>query len=301
MSAAVARPATIQQERPVGLIGPSHDAAQRADRALHEHRLDDAAHHIRRLPDTSLLERFWKTLLRGGERAERHELSEAEALTWQALGIASAMTHLGDHAPETARLTARALHQLGRLIRRQDRAKDALALHRAAHRLRRADGSVEETWESLIELGLDADLDGQTDDAIDWFHQAIETGAAAQAEPGVKQATGWTHVSRVCSANARHPQAVEAARTAQTLWHAHDTGGARAAQADVRLGSVLLNRIVALRESDQAGDTDALNEAAALLESAAESLAAFGAAYDADMRWAREQYNFAKQLRIDTG
>ena len=273
----------------------------KAETALRESRLDDAARHINKLSQDSLPERFWKLLFEGALQTARSQLFEAEERTWQALGVATA---LGVFRATPAgvcgeRLTARAFHQLGWITRRQDRPHDALALHGAAYRLRVDHGSNEERWETCVELGLAAGLAGKGPEAEEWLRKAIEWGERAIEESAAKQAVAWGHLSRLNGQREQHDQAVEAARTARRLWHRHDPTTATAAQADLRLGSALLNLAAFQRQKGEPVDSRLWEEASTLLEAAAESLAAFGAAHSADARWAREQLDFAKRLRSD--
>jgi len=287
--------------RPVGIMTSTDPSVLRAERAIVDRRFDDAARHLRALSETSLKSRWWKTLLSSAERMARSRLREAEALAWQSLGLAAALGRLGEPSDDvtTRRMEIRALNQLGTILRRQERAQDALGLHRAAVRLSESFGSIEERWASLIECGLDAEMAGDSEDAIAWVRQAIAQAQAAHEEPLAKQAMGWDHLSRLLVRDEHHDDAVEAARTARDLWIRHDPTADAVARADLKLGGLLLGAEVARRASNEPCRIETLDEADELLKSAEESLAAFGPSHDADVRWAREQQDFARRLRKD--
>lgn len=297
--------ATLQQEthRPVGFIHPEDVKGQRAERAILERRLDDAARNIRAMPDQSLLDRYWQSMLASAERLARNNPTEADTLAWQALGFASAMRALGsdnfDNEKNTQRLIARALHHLGTINRRRERLADALELHQATLRLRARYGSIEEQWESTLECGIDEELSGDIDGAATRIQGAIALVGDATQEPHIKQAIAWDHLCRIQQKADRHGEAVEAARQARDLWHRHDPTAAAVAQADLRLGSALITAEVARRQSEGSCHSEALQEAESLLAAAQESLTAFGPDYAAEARWAREQRDFVHRLRND--
>ncbi|MBU0716713.1 MAG: hypothetical protein KJ749_00560 [Planctomycetes bacterium] len=195
-----------------------------------------------------------------------------------------------------ARLTSRALDQLGLVYRRWDQPEDAYRWHLQAFLLRSEHGSHEEMWESAMSLGTDADISGWHDNALAWHRRAINAATMASEESESKQATAWTNLATSLSRISRHDEAVEAARTARNCWHRHDLGAVTAAKADARLGSVLLKQAEALHETAPNRARAALEEAAGLLNYTADALEAFGPQNTPDIRWCREQIDFAERL-----
>jgi len=287
--------------RPSGIIRSDVEAARRAERALVERRYEDAEGNVRLMPDGTLIERFWKALLKSAVLMTRDDLMEADRFTWQAAGLASVLLYLDKEIdkPTCCRLTARALDQLGTIARRREFIQEALTLHESALSLRTEYGSVEEQWESNLACAIDADLLGNSENAIDSLLKAVSLGVSAKEEALVKQAIALEHLCRIYQKVRRHAEAIETVRKARRLWDEHDSTSSAVARADSLLGSALISAEVARRENGDPCEVEALKEAEALLSVAAESLAAFGRGCEADARWAKEQCDFVRRLRDD--
>ena len=119
----------------------------------------------------------------------------------------------------------------------------------------------------------------------------------ASEESRCKQAVGWTNLSRLLSQADRHEEAVAAARTARRLWREHDIAAITAAQADAKLGSVLLEHGRALCERNDRRATDVLKEAVECLATSRDGLQAFGFVAESDVQSCAEQVDFANRLR----
>ena len=284
--------------RPVGFIRPENDRAIRALKALDDGRLSDAENNIAAIPDSAPLEQGWKQVLEGLLAMARHEFALAESHLSQAAADLPVAALSRGHPPGDAdlRLTARALHQLGLLYRRQDRPEEAYRAHHPAYHLRDEHGSFEEVWETALSLGIDLDLAGRYEEAQGWHRLAIDTAAKATEEPAQKQATAWTYLSASLTQSENHSEAVAAARTARDWWLKHDLAAVTAARADMKLGHALLKQGESLhdRQPDQAKPI--LEGAIQWLTTAAESLEAFGPDHAADVRWCLEQQDFAQRL-----
>ena len=284
-----------------GIVCPTLEPALRAERALREHRFEDAAKNMASIPQDSLIGRYWCALLASSERLARRDLAGAETLAWQAVGNAATLQLKGSSGPEgcVERLIARALNQLGVILRREERAGEAIELHRLALRLRAEHGSTEEQWDTLIECALDTDLTGDLDEAIGSIREALAMAALSTERPEAKRAIASDHLVRLLTRAGRFEEAVAAARSAKSHWVADDAGAGAVFAADVRLAGALITEQVARREAGDECHNAALEEAETLLASAAEALTAFGPALDADVCWARAQRDFVRRLHDD--
>lgn len=285
--------------RPIGFFCPGCEHAQQALAALEARRVADAVTHINKAREFDTLDRVWKTLLRALVAAETTRLSDAEQLLLQSAALAW-IASLGDDAAtkrDGLRLGARILHHLGWVYRRQDRPDHARNTHQAAYRLREQYGSYEELWATATELGLDAVVAARLEEGRRWHLAAIDMACKASEEPLKKQAVGWTNLSRLLSGADRHEEAVEAARTARRLWREHDIAAITAAQADAKLGSVLLEHGRVLCERNDRRATDVLKEAVECLATSRDGLQAFGVVAASDVQSCADQVDFANRLR----
>ena len=284
--------------RPVGFIRPDNDRAIRALKALDDGRLQDAEQNIAAIPDSAPLDQGWKQVLEGLLAMARRDYALAESQLSQAAADLPVAALSRGRPPGDAdlRLTARALHQLGLLYRRQDRPEEAYRAHYPAYHLRNEHGSFEEVWETGLGLGIDLDLADRYEDAQGWHHLAIDTAAKAAEEPEKKQAAAWTHLSASLTQSENHPEAVEAARTARDWWHKHDLAAVTAPRADMKLGHALLKQGESLHDRQPELAKPVLEEALQWLTTARESLEAFGPDHAADIRWCLEQQDFAQRL-----
>jgi tetratricopeptide (TPR) repeat protein len=270
----------------------------RALTALEDGRVDDAEKHVAALPDSPMIDRAWKMLLRGMVLTEREIFREAEASLQQACSLALICARRSEEAldPDPLRLSARALHHVGRIYRRRDRADDAYGAHLAAYRVREEHGSLDELWETAIELGLDARIARRYDEAFRWHRQAVEAAESTSHDPFRKQAVAWTDLCTSCIEDGRCDEAVAAARTARECWRKHDISAVTVAQADLRLGAALLKHGESLHERNDPQTATVLNEAVAWLTSARDALLAFGPDRTADAHSAAQQIDLAERL-----
>jgi len=285
--------------RPTGLVQPTHERAFRALAALEKDRVADAEKHIENIPDLPTIDRVWKYYLRGRVAIRQMEFDTAGPLLLQASSLAfiDGLGKEGALDPGAMRLAACAVHHVGWIYRRQDRADEAYRAHLAAYHLRELHGSSDEMWETAIELGLDADLAQRYDDARRWYHIAIDAAEKASEEPEQKQAIGWGNMSESFTNGGQHAEAVGAARTAREWWRKHDIGAVAAARADLKLGSALLRQGEALHENNDGRAKPVLEEAIGWLTTAGEALSAFGPDHAADIQSCLELKDFAERLR----
>ncbi|MGB2988008.1 MAG: hypothetical protein WBE26_19235 [Phycisphaerae bacterium] len=289
--------------RPTGLLQPENKRALSALIALGEKRIADAEKHAAAIPDSPMIDRAWKLLLRGLLLVGRLDLNEAELCLLQACSLAFIHGRQGENEVDSdaLRLCARALHHIGWIYRRQDRPDDAYRTHMTAHRLREQYGSFEELWETAIELGLDADVARRHEDARRWQRAAIAAAERASIEPARKRAIAWTDLATSFAESGEHDEAVAAAGTARDWWREHDIGAAEAALADLTLATALLKQGEALHERNDERTRPVLTEAVKWLTTARNALLAFGQAHTADAEQAREQKDFAERLLASFG
>ena len=287
------------QLRPTGHMKPDHQHAVEALTALEQQRLSDARYHIDSIPDTPIYLRAWKTLLDGQLHIQESQLGDAESLLLQAAAMAfiGAMGKDQTSDAKQLRLCACALHDAGRVLRRRDRPDDACQTHQSAYHLREQHGSYEELWETIVELGLDADLARRYEDAQSWYRKAIDIAGHAEQDSRQKQAITWTHLSNSFAECDRFNDAVDAARTARDCWVRHDASDVSVARADLTLGSALLKFAACLHEQSDDHTGEVLEEAMDRLNVAHESLLAFGPDHATDARWCAEQQQFAETMQ----
>lgn len=292
-----------RQPAPLGFVQPPHDRARRALIALEERRFRDAEEHIAALPETDIVDRAWRLVLRGMLHIGRKQLSAARADLLEAAALAFGCQY--DDAdvprPELIRLAALALCRAGWVYRRHDRPRDAYRLHRTSYALRCAHGSAAEQWEAALELALDAQIEKRFDVATQWLDRAAEHAAAAHSTDGappasVMTARTWSQRAALLTDAARLEDAVPAARKAAALWHAARAAEPDAPVADARLGHALLRQAEALYEHDPARALDAARESLALLATARDELLAFGEDAAEDAAWCADQVEFARRL-----
>lgn len=307
MSAAdVANISPTVRPRPVGIVQPAFEQAVRALRALAGLRCDDAERCAAAVPDSPLLARSWKLLLRGLLAIETGKLREAEPCLLQAASLAFIEAAAAGEDPirkgtqitqaEPNRVAARALHHLGWVYRREERVEEAIRTHAAAYQLRERFGSVEELWETAGELGLDADVARRFDAAERWHREAIALTGACHEEPARKWAIAWTNLTNSYLQAARFQAAADAARSAREAWRTYDPTAVTAAQADMRLGGALLKLGESLVESASVEAMPVLAESTEVLTAAGSALTAFGLRYAPEAGWCNEQLDFAAKL-----
>lgn len=306
--------------RPVGIVQPGFDRARRAQKALAENRLDDARDNLEALADSESLEGAWKALLSGRVLLAAKDFSGAAARFRHAVAtcaIVSASLESSDASagplssidptatfgnnadwprPDTARIAALALEELGAIHRRQDRPNDALRSHFAACRLREQHGSFEELCETAIHLGIDSELARQLADAEAWFRRAIELAGRTTENPRRHEARAWQRLAHCLSLAGKHAEATTAARSARSAWQRHDPSSLDATRSDLHLGRILLKFGESLFDADAPRARTLLDDAATTLTSAADGLQAFGPAALSDAESAAQQADFARRL-----
>ncbi len=298
MTTAEIHPVIEEALRPTGWVEPEHERARLALVALRDSRIEDAARHAQAAPVATALDRTWKSLLGGLVAVARDELRNAEhhLLEASTLACVSALGADESNQIEAWRLAGRTLHHLGWVYRRQDRLAEASHMHLAAHRLRDKCGSLEEIWETAIELGLDYDLARKYEEGGRWHRIALQAAEQAASQSDHKQAVAWSYLASSCTNDGRHDEGVSAARSARDCWRAHNIGAVTAAQADVKLGTALLKKSEMLcdRVDEMAGTV--LTEAVEWLTTARDALLAFGGEHTDEARRCDEQIDFARRL-----
>ena len=285
--------------RPASRLAPTEERALLALQALVDQRFADAEKHTKAIPDRSLIDRAWKELFNGWLAVKRGKLAAAEPDLLQAitLSLACGLEGRGDADPNALRLAALAVNHLGWVYRRQDRPSDAYRVHLTAYHLRKRYGDNEEQWETAVELGLDASLARRIHDMRCWHHTAVMLAHSADDEPLRKEAVAWSSLSTCLAENGLHEEAVAAARTARQAWHRHDITAASAVQADLHLGTVLLQQGQTVCDNRNASSArPILQEALQWLTAAHESLLAFGPSQAIAAKRGREQIDFVQRL-----
>lgn len=306
--------------RPIGMVAPDDEYARRALKAIEADRLDDAARNVESIAPTSRLADAWKPLLLGLIASADREDTHAEPLLWRAATWA-----LLDEGPpaEPRRLAARAIEQIGWILRHRDRPADAEPMHARALEVRQAGGSFEEQWESTMSMGRVCQLTRRADEALDWFNRAAQLGAKSADQPEKKQAMAWSACGATLLEAGRFEHAVDAHQRACDAWRTHDPGAIDTARADARLAHAMLKRAESIlpaqpvpEPSHEPAPADAaigrpptgeaagqcelarlLDETIARLTATHEALLAFGPDAEADAVWTAEQLDFANRLR----
>jgi hypothetical protein len=274
------------EANPVGFLAPKPRDAGYALRLAEASKLDEAWRVQRTLPEQPLAERVWKLMVAGAIHEQAGAMEDAE----QALGHAASLAlvaHLaGAGGTDSGRLAAHALNRLGILQRRRESLDEALQTHRLVLLLREQCGSIEERWESQVELGVDCELSRTPESAIEWHQKAIETAAGLTE----KQAIAWVHLA------GRDDDALDAARQALQLWAAFDPAAVAVPRAQAKLGGALVTLAGRLHAADAPRARMLLCEALACLAASREALDAFGPAALADSHACAEQHDFAQRL-----
>ncbi len=278
-------------------LRPPSDYTRRACKALHEHRLADAASNIKAISTDSLTEQAWKHLLTGRLMVAEKKFSRAKPELLQAAGLAFTDASAKSQPSDLHRLAASALNLVGWIYRRQDQPTFATSVHEAALQLRTAHGTTAEQWDTIVELGLDAELARNFDEALQFYTDAIDIAGKLDAPHDQFLAVNYDHLTRVFLAKHATQQAVDAARAARTHWRAHDIRLASASRADLALGTALLTHAEFHLLSDPPSVHQAIEESVELLEQAKDALAAFGSKYNRDVDQCRQQLEVAKKLQ----
>ncbi|UCC31222.1 MAG: tetratricopeptide repeat protein [Phycisphaerales bacterium] len=144
-------------------------------------------------------------------------------------------------------------------------------------------------------------MDRRYQEGQEWHRTAIDIAEKTSEEPARKQAVAWSNLAVSYADGGRYGEAVSAARTARDWWRQHDIGAATAAQADLKLGSVLLKQGEALHERGDPNAKAILDEAVKWLGAAHGALQAFGPDYAPDAQLCLEQQDFAHRLLASLG
>ncbi len=278
-------------------LRPSDPRALRACKALHEHRLVDAAANIKAISADSLSEQAWLHLLTGRLMIAEKTFSNAKPELLQAAGLAFTAAAGSADASELNRLAANALNLVGWIYRRQDQPTFATSVHETALKLRQDHGTIAEQWETMVELGLDAELARKLDHAQRWYTKAIETAGKLEEPHDLQLASNHDHLCRVFLAGDATQFAVDAARAARTHWRAHDIRLASASRADLALGNALLMHAEFHLASDPQAVHDIISECVALLEKAKDALAAFGPKHAGEVDRCQQHLEVAHKMR----
>lgn len=287
------------------MVRPTNEDIVRAADLVHMSRWDDASLALRTITPIALLDRAWTEFLWAMIADGRRDHAGHEARLHACITLALAgefASPLRDErmrggSREAPRLAALALSALGAAARRGERLDEARSLHAWSLSLRRAYGSLEEEWDSLMQCAADADVEGRTDDAIDGARAAIATASRIPSGGAGRQSDAWRRLSEALDHADRDGEAIEAQRQSMSFARTHDPGGVAVARAELRLGSMLLRSAARALETGDVSGRAHLAEAATLLAAARESLAAFGRNHDAEVRWADAQMDFAARLR----
>lgn len=278
-------------------LRPRDEYALRACKALYEHRLADAATNIKAITADSLSDQAWLHLLTGRLMVAEKNFSQAKPELLQSAGLAFAAAAGAAPPSELHRVAASALNLVGWIYRRQDQPTFATSVHDTALELRITHGTIDEQWETTIELGLDAELARDLDKAQQWYTKAIETVGKLDTPHDQHLAFNYDHLARVFLAREATQQAVDAARSARTHWRAHDMRLVSAARADLALGNALLIHAEHhLMSAPQTVQT-AIDESVELLEKARDAIAAFGPRHTDEVSRCQQHLEVAKKLR----
>jgi len=267
--------------------------------ALRRKDFTEAARRLNAWHPIAPLDRAWRLALSGETALAQKELVPASIALCQAFTQATIQS-ADANEPDVAtarRLAARALLDLGRVYRRQDRFDDASRTHRAAAEAIEQFGSAEESWQIQRELGLDASVAQEFESAAHHLQLALTTVAQCVESPKLKRAVCLTNLARVALAQSRWEEAVENARGAWIAWQAVDASTPTVPIAEILVGTALLRHGEALIEPDPQSAHELLTAATQSLTSAQQALRAFGPEHAPDVELCDQQIDFAQRLR----
>ena len=306
MSDVVASAVTSCTNRPVGLMVPEDDTFARTWRSLQRLRAGDArtkATDVKRridaLPDDHALDHRWKRILQGVMAIHQTRLSDAHGYLLEAAALELVdciLTQEERERPDSFRLSALALHHTGLAWRRQERLHEARRVHEAAFQLRERFGSLEESWETAIELGLDEDVAQHWEDAARWYRRAITMAEAFSIGATRQCAVSWRYLSISREQAQAYEESVSAAHKAFEYFVDHDSGGVDVARAVARYGTTLLRHGESLLESCDSRAAEVLRDSADRLKEACDALRAFGQEHESQAQTCTQQMDFAKRL-----
>ncbi|MFQ5462856.1 MAG: tetratricopeptide repeat protein [Phycisphaerae bacterium] len=284
---------------PTGTLLPASAEARRILEALQCEDASEAARRLSAWQPEAPLDRAWRLTLSGEIALLRKELMAAAVRLCQAFTQARilAADPMEQDVATADRLAARALLQLGRAYRRQDRVDDARRAHRAAYEGIRRFGSAEESWLIQRELALDARIAHDFEAAIEHIDQALAFVSQCVEPASQKRAVCLTEWVYIRLGQERWEQAVAKAREAMIAWEEHDRSSDGVPRAEALLGTTHLRRGQSLIEKDRQRAGSALDAAIQTMMHAREALEAFGADQDPDIALCNEQIDFAQRLR----
>lgn len=290
-------PSSPTSVTPFGRVGPTHERATRAVKAIEENRLEDARRNAEAIPDAAIGDRAWKLYLLGRLRIENGELTEADAFFQNSAALA---VQWGLEEPSfpshPLRLAAEALEALGRCHRRREALDYALHAHQAAYHLRCEHGSAEEQWESAESLSLDFMLSRKFEEARTWSTRAVQHATTAGDPAFAKRAKSQGSLCTILVALGQFQPAVAEARAACELWRRWGPGERARFRAEMDLGDALLRQAQVLVDADPATAKVLLDDAFHTIENAQRELSAFGPDAADDVQSCHDLLDFTGRL-----
>lgn len=280
-------------------LTPSDEHGRLAWKALREDRWADVERHASRMSIENAIAQAWKQYFVGRTAMQRRRLADAEGALLQGAAMALLAPFEPIPAPmaDVARLAAQCLEFAGRVIRRRDRATEAIQVHAHALRLRAQWGAVENQWETRISLGLDCITACDLPGASEHFTLAVDLAKACTFEPVERLATAWSHLATVLTAMKLHAEAVTAARQALTARLEHDMESEEVPRAKLHLGKALLALAEFLTVTEPESAASLLDEASELLDAARRELPAFSSGLSLEAGEATALLKALRELR----
>lgn len=284
---------------PSGFLDPPGKREALAVKAIGENRLTDAAKHIAALPEGPPETRAWRLYLQARLELKSGRWEGAEALFLQSSAIAfvGALNADASEAAIAYRLAAQSLEHAGFVQRHNERGTQAIATHSAAYQLRSVHGTVEEQWQSALSLGSSYSLSRDYQSAVNWLTRSLDFASRASDARGGKLAVVYGQLANTSREMGRLEEAALAARKSLEHWRAHDVSAVMCAEAEYRLGDILVACAEKSEEPDGVTTAELLAKAIECLQAAADSLAAFGGPHARTARVCRDRLDFAERLR----
>lgn len=291
--------ATSRAPHDLEQLAPSCDEAARAYDAIQRGYIERAKKHAASASSDRPADHAWLRFIDGLICIAEGRMRAAQPLLIEAaaFGMAAAPSSTGEPESCMIRLSAEAMHHLGRVHRRAESTDLAKRAHLSSYRLRQQFGTLQEQWASMIELGLDHEVAQDDIVAGQWYEKAVNQAKLVNESPHEKQAQAWTHLTACRSRRGLLQESVQAARSAHQCWIRHDAGGSAAAQAEGQVGASLLEWAESLTEQQPDCSRDLLDESVTRLACAAESLLAFGPSFATEARSLLDQQDIATRIR----
>lgn len=284
------------------LAPPGADGLSRALKAVKEKRFADADAHLRRYSSEDNCDVAWAGLLDGITHLVRMEPSSAEVAFRKSVEASrAALDADATDDPQRQLLHAAAAEQLGMLLRRLDRAAEALPLHTAAHDIRRRIGTTAERCESAISAAISARLVGDFEQAKRWHRAAIDHASTADVARTRLLAIAWTSFAVALGAIGDWADAITSFRRACSHWREHDPAAATAPVGDWHLAEALITYASNECERNPTLGRELLDEALPLGNRTYEALVAWDGACGVDTERCCGRLDFATRLRASLG